>query len=221
MLETCCKPWPIHFLQQTLVNAAKCNKTLCFLLDILACWRWTRTKSGKYGPRALWSQFYMSLGSLYVPREVDLADKTRGAQRPESCPPGQPLEGHIGSLGTYRIVTRVPLGRILSTGRALWARPVRQGFCPRPPPAGQYVLYAPLTVYRISGMYNVQWKCTITISMTIQHFNTITGFACISIRPLGCTGCPCVYRIAQGTYRLYMSLGPYRIFMHLYVPRAI
>ena len=43
-------------------------------------------------------------------------------------------------------------GRIFSTGRALWARPVRQGFCPRPPPAGQYVLYAPLTVYRISGM---------------------------------------------------------------------
>ena len=29
---------------------------------------------------------------------------------------------------------------------------VRQGFCPRPPPAGQYVLYAPLTVFRISGM---------------------------------------------------------------------
>ena len=120
--------------------------------DILACWRRTRTKSGKYGPRALWSKFYMSLGSLYVPREVDLADKTRGAQRPESCPPGQPPEGHIGSLGTYRIVTRVPAGRILSTGRALWARPVRQGFCPRPPPAGQYVLYTPLTVYRISGM---------------------------------------------------------------------
>ena len=40
-------------------------------------------------------------------------------------------------------------------------------------------------------MYNVQWKCTITISMTIQHFNTITGFASISIRPLGSTGCPC------------------------------
>ena len=38
--------------------------------DILACWRLTRTKSGKYGPRALWSQFYMSLGSLYVPRDV-------------------------------------------------------------------------------------------------------------------------------------------------------
>ena len=70
-------------------------------------------------------------------------------------------------------------------------------------------------------MYNVHWKYTITISMTIQHFNTITGFACISIRPLGSTGCPCVYSIAQGTYRLYMSLGPYRIFMHLYVPRAI
>ena len=48
--------------------------------DILACWRRARTKSGKYGPRVLWSQFYMSLGSLYVPREVDLADKTRGAQ---------------------------------------------------------------------------------------------------------------------------------------------
>ena len=29
-----------------------------------------------------------SLGSLYVPREVDLADKTRGAQRPESGIPG-------------------------------------------------------------------------------------------------------------------------------------
>lgn len=56
---------------------------------------------------------------LYVPREVDLADKTRGAQRPESCPPGQPPEGHIASLGTYRIVNRVPAGRILSTGRAL------------------------------------------------------------------------------------------------------
>ena len=66
-------------------------------------------------------------------------------------------------------------------------------------------------------MYNVQWKCTITI----QHFNTITGFSCISIRPLGSTGCPCVCSIAQGTYRLYMSLGPYRIVMHLYVPRAI
>ena len=176
----------------------------------------------------------MSLGSLYVPREVDLADKTRGAQRPESCPPGQPPEGHIGSLGTYRIMTRVPAGRILSTGRALWARPVRQGFCPRPPPAGQYVLYAPLTVYRISGMYNVQWKCTITISMTIQHFNTITGFACISIYvpwavqdvhasielpkghidsicPLGHIGFSCIYT----------SLGPYRIYMHLYVPREL
>ena len=110
----------------------------------------------KYGPRALCSQFYMSQGRLYVPREVDLADKTRVAALPSSCPPGQPPLGHIGSLGTYRIVTRVPAGRILSTGRALWARPVRQGFCPRPPPAGQYVLYAPLTVYRISGMYNVQ-----------------------------------------------------------------
>ena len=108
----------------------KVNASLKKLYDILACWRRTRTKSGKYGPRALWSQFYMSLGSLYVPREVDLADKTRGAQRPESCPPGQPPEGHIGSLGTYRIVTRVPAGRILSTGRALWARPVRQGFWP-------------------------------------------------------------------------------------------
>ena len=71
--------------------------------DILACWRRTRTKSGKYGPRALWSQFYMSLGILYVPRVAAL---------PSSCPPGQPPLGHIGSLGTYRIVTRVPLGRI-------------------------------------------------------------------------------------------------------------
>ena len=66
----------------------------------------------KYGPRALCSQFYMSQGRLYVPREVDLADKTRVAALPSSCPPGQPPLGHIGSLGTYRIVTRVPLGRI-------------------------------------------------------------------------------------------------------------
>ena len=66
----------------------------------------------KYGPRALCSQFYMSQGRLYVPREVDLADKTRVAALPSSCPPGQPPLGHIASLGTYRIVTRVPLGRI-------------------------------------------------------------------------------------------------------------
>ena len=49
----------------------------------MACWRRTRTKSGKYGPRELCSESYMSLGRLYVPREVDLADRTRGAQRPE------------------------------------------------------------------------------------------------------------------------------------------
>ena len=36
----------------------------------------------KYGPRALCSQFYMSQGMLYVPREVDLADKTRVAATP-------------------------------------------------------------------------------------------------------------------------------------------
>ena len=66
----------------------------------------------KYGPRALCSQFYMSQGRLYVPREVDLADKTRVAALPSSCPPGQPPLGHLASLGTYRIVTRVPLGRI-------------------------------------------------------------------------------------------------------------
>ena len=73
----------------------------------------------KYGPRALCSQFYMSQGRLYVPREVDLADKTRVAALPSSCPPGQPPLGHIGSLGTYRILNRVPAGRIFSTGRAL------------------------------------------------------------------------------------------------------
>ena len=39
----------------------------------------------KYGPRAPWSQFYMSLGRLYVPREVDLADKTRGAHPRSTC----------------------------------------------------------------------------------------------------------------------------------------
>ena len=67
----------------------------------------------------------------------------------------------------------------------------------------------------------VHVSCMAQITNSWQHFNTITGFSCISIRPLGSTGCPCVYSIAQGTYRLYMSLGPYRIFMHLYVPRAI
>ena len=113
--------------------------------DILACWRRKRTKSGKYDPRAHWS-----LGSLRSARSTYL-----GTYR---LP-----------LGTFRIVTRVPAGRILSTGRALWARPVRQGFCPRPPPAGQYVLYTPLTVYRISGMlyyYNTleQYFKTIQIS---------------------------------------------------------
>ena len=69
------------------------------------------------------------------------------------------------------------------------------------------------------AMRNLLYMAQITNSW--QHFNTITGFPCISIRPLGSTGCPCVYNIAQGTYRLYTSLGPYRIFMHLYVPRAI
>ena len=54
----------------------------------------------------------MSLGRLYVPREVDLADRTRVAALPSSCPPGQPPLGRIASLGTYRILNRVPLGRI-------------------------------------------------------------------------------------------------------------
>ena len=54
----------------------------------------------KYGPRELRSECYTSLGRLYVPREVDLADKTRVAALPSSCSP-------------------VPAGRILSTGRAL------------------------------------------------------------------------------------------------------
>ena len=66
-----------------------CSKLLDLFLRILACWMEaddsseTRTKSGKYGPRVLWPQFYMSQGRLYVSREVDLADKTLGAQRRE------------------------------------------------------------------------------------------------------------------------------------------
>ena len=39
---------------------------------------------------------------LYVPREA-------------ICPPGQPPEGHIASLGTYRIVNRVPAGPVSYT----------------------------------------------------------------------------------------------------------
>ena len=34
----------------------------------------------KIRPRELCSESYMSLGRLYVPREVDLADRKRGAQ---------------------------------------------------------------------------------------------------------------------------------------------
>ena len=69
------------------------------------------------------------------------------------------------------------------------------------------------------AMRNLVFMAQITNSW--QHFNTITGFSCTSIRPLGNTGFPCVYSISQGTYRLYTSLGPYKIFMHLYVPWAI
>ena len=43
----------------------------------MASERQARTKFGKSGPRALCSQFYRSLGRLYIPREVDLAAKTR------------------------------------------------------------------------------------------------------------------------------------------------
>ena len=56
---------------------------------------------------------------------------------------------------------------------------------------------------------------------TSIHPKDNTGFPCTSIRPLCNTGFPCVYSIAQGMYRLYTSLGPYMIFMHLYVPWAI
>ena len=115
----------------------------------------------KYGPRAPWSQFYTSLGRLYVPREVDLADK-RGERSDPS------LSARSTSLGTYslprdvlnsELSARVPYFKHRSSP---WARPVRQGFCPRPPPAGQYVLYAPLAVYRISGMLYYCITATIT-----------------------------------------------------------
>ena len=60
------------------------------LYDILACWRRTRTKSGKYGPREL-------------PRE-----------------PICPKAGWPGGQDEGSAAIRVPAGRILSTGRALW-----------------------------------------------------------------------------------------------------
>ena len=145
----------------------------------MACWRRTRTKSGKYVPRALWSQFYMSQGRLYVPREVDLADKTRGAQRPESCPPGQPYFKHRSSP---------------------WARPVRQGFCPRPPPAGQYVIYTPLTVYRISGI-SLKGDPSSHSETPVVPLPWYLSGACDRM-----------------FMHIYTSLGQYRIFMHLYVP---
>ena len=53
--------------------------------DKLASWRRTRTRSGKYSPRELCSESYTPLGRLYIPREVDLADRTRGAQRSVSA----------------------------------------------------------------------------------------------------------------------------------------
>ena len=46
----------------------------------------------KYGPRELRSECYTSLGSLYVPREVDLADR-------------------LGSLRSPRLVRQVNLPR--------------------------------------------------------------------------------------------------------------
>ena len=56
--------------------------------DILACWRLTRTKSGKYGPRALWSQFYMG--------------GWPGRQDSGRCAP-LVLSARSTSLGTYRL----------------------------------------------------------------------------------------------------------------------
>ena len=71
----------------------------------------------KYGPRALRSECYTSLGRL-----TWRTDSGRCA--PLVRPPGQP-----------------PLGRIAFWPECPWA--VFSGFCPRPPPAGQYVLIYP------------------------------------------------------------------------------
>ena len=155
----------------------------------MACWRRTRTKSGKYGPRELCSESYMSLGRLYVPREVDLADRTRGAQRPESCPPGQPPEGRIASLGTYRILNRVPAGRIFSTGRAL----------------GRDLCDKDFVLVRLQQA-----------NMSYMPLSRFTGSAeCCST---GSVSILCIY-MSQGSLCIYTPQGQYRIYMYLYVPR--
>ena len=58
------------------------------ILDILRHIGLLEAKRGKYSTRALWQYRFLSLGRLHVPREVDLADKTRVAVLPSSCPPG-------------------------------------------------------------------------------------------------------------------------------------
>ena len=53
------------------------------------------------------------------PENTAQGNSVQNPIRPESCPPGQPPEGRIASLGAYRVLNRVPAGRIFSTGRAL------------------------------------------------------------------------------------------------------
>ena len=113
-------------------------------------------KRGKYSTRALWQYRFLSLGRLHVPREVDLADKTRDRS-------DLSMSARSASLGTYSLPKDIKNFEL--SARVLYfkhrsrprARPVWQRFCSCPPPAGQYELYTPLIVYRISRMLYCSW----------------------------------------------------------------
>ena len=121
-------------------------------------------KRGKYSTRALWQYRFLSLGRLHVPREVDLADKTRDRS-------DLSMSARSASLGTYSLPKDIKNFEL--SARVLYfkhrsrprARPVWQRFCSCPPPAGQYELYTPLIVYRISRMLYCSWA----ISKHLNH----------------------------------------------------
>ena len=96
------------------------------------------------------------------------------------------------------------MGLTLSPNRrALAKRAVFSVFCPRPPPAGQYVIYTPLTVYRISGI-SLKGDPSSHSETPVVPLPWYLSGACDRM-----------------FMHIYTSLGQYRIFMHLYVPWAI
>ena len=102
--------------------------------------------------------------------------RTLVAALPSSCPPGQPPLGRIASLGTYRILNRVPLGRIFSTGRAL----------------GRDLCDKDFVLVRLQQA-----------NMSYMPLSRFTGSAeCCST---GSVSILCIF-MSQGQYRIYMYL---------------